>query len=303
MTDITIEIEQKEITLEFPNEASTITIGGGGGGASLNMGKRAFSTTITEPPASQTIRLNHATPASATEVYVDDEDNDAVNWGGKLVDVTIGSWLKIGVDEDNQWHFKVTAISDETDYVKYGIDNTKTVVKGTVSNAAEVLLVIDMATVDAVGSVFGRTGAVAAVSGDYDADEIDETNKEFLNKTDDTQVIAKNKRFSGQARSTPAANKAYGATPIFDMNDGNYQKMILTGNVTSLAILNEQNGSAYVIILELDGSARTIATPDATWGTKTDNSADFLETANAINTVNIMVDPDGKTRFTIETET
>jgi len=91
------------------------------------------------------------------------------------------------------------------------------------------------------------------------------------------------------------------------MNDGNMQKMILTGNVTSLALTNKVNGSSYRIILEQGGAGSyTIATPAASFGTVTDNSVDsgdFPTTVGSKIIYDITVEPDGDTFYSVETIT
>lgn len=96
----------------------------------------------------------------------------------------------------------------------------------------------------------------------------------------------------------------FSATPTFNLNDGNSQKMTLTGSVTSLTLSNKLNGGSYLIYLVQDSTGgRTIPNPDSTFGVKTDNSADFVTDANAVNLININVDADGITYYTIETYT
>ena len=134
-----------------------------------------------------------------------------------------------------------------------------------------------------------------------DSDDITEsTTKVFLDSSGE-QIIEGVKRFSSQARSTATGNTTFTATPVFDMNNGNYQKMILTGDVTSLTLSNKENGSAYVIVLQQDATGnRAIATPDATFGTRTKNSEEFSLDGDDKNIINVFVDPDGATAYSIE---
>ena len=109
--------------------------------------------------------------------------------------------------------------------------------------------------------------------------------------------------FGGQA-SGGVKIKSFSSTPIFDLNDGNIQEMTLTNNVTSLTLDHNVNGGSYLIYLIQDTTgSRTIPTPDSTWGNKTDNSANFVTSANAVNFINVNVRPNGTTYYTIETYT
>lgn len=97
---------------------------------------------------------------------------------------------------------------------------------------------------------------------------------------------------------------SFSSTPNFNLNNGNSQKMILTGNLTSLTLSNKLNGGSYLIYLVQDATgSRTIPTPDSTFGSETDNSADFKTDPNSVNMININVDADGITFYTIETYT
>jgi hypothetical protein len=94
------------------------------------------------------------------------------------------------------------------------------------------------------------------------------------------------------------------ATPTFDLNDGNVQKMIITANVTSLTISNKVNAGSYRIFLTQNATGGyTIPVPGASFGTKTDNAADLITAANDVNIIDITVDPDGTTFYSVETIT
>lgn len=110
-------------------------------------------------------------------------------------------------------------------------------------------------------------------------------------------------QFGGQANGGYSV-ESFSATKIFNLNNGVSQEMTLTGNVTSLTLSNKVNGGSYLIYLIEDGTGgRTIPTPDSTFGNKTDNSADFITTANAVNIINVNVRPNGTTYWTLETYT
>lgn len=123
------------------------------------------------------------------------------------------------------------------------------------------------------------------------------------------QTIAGIKTFSdnvlinGQARGGYSV-ETFSATKTFNLDNGNSQEMVITGNITSLTLSNKVNGGSYLIYLVENGTGGyTIPTPDSTFGSKTDNSADFVTTANAINMINVNVRPNGTTYYTIETYT
>ena len=74
-----------------------------------------FESGTSEPPSSGRVRLNHATPASATRVYIHDTDRDGVNLDALLDLFAIGTIVKI-FREDSPRKFaiyRVTAASDD----------------------------------------------------------------------------------------------------------------------------------------------------------------------------------------------
>lgn len=110
--------------------------------------------------------------------------------------------------------------------------------------------------------------------------------------------------FKGQA-AVEGNTIAFSATPTFDFGiKGNVKKMIITANVTSLAISNELPSGNYTIFLTENGTGGyTIPEPGVSFGTKTKNSVPFTEfaiTANDVNIIQIMVDPDGNKFYSIE---
>lgn len=110
-------------------------------------------------------------------------------------------------------------------------------------------------------------------------------------------------KFAGQATGGHSI-ESFSATKTFNLDNGNSQEMTLTSNVTSLTLSNKVNGGSYLIYLIQDVTgSRTIPTPDSTFGNKTDNSADFVIDANAVNLINVNVRPDGTTYYTVETYT
>ncbi len=118
-----------------------------------------------------------------------------------------------------------------------------------------------------------------------------------------TLDVANNLKVNGQATGGDSTI-SFSATASFNFNNGNSNKMILTGNLTSLSVTQKVDGGSYLIYLKQDATGgRTIPTPDSSFGTKTDNSADFVTASNAVNIINVNVDPDGDTFYTVETIT
>lgn len=123
------------------------------------------------------------------------------------------------------------------------------------------------------------------------------------------QSVVSNVDFQGQVKGG-VGTVVFTATPTFNMNNGNVQKMQVTANITSLTLSNKINGSSYCIILKIAGSGSyTIPQPDSTFGTKTDNSVDdsvaswYPTTVGSKVIYSIIVDGDGETIYSIETIT
>ena len=119
----------------------------------------------------------------------------------------------------------------------------------------------------------------------------------------------KNKSWNGQVKGGDAT-VAFSATKTFSMDDGNIQSMPVTANITSLAISNEVNGSAYWIVLKIGGSGSyTIPEAAASFGTRTDNSIDdsaadwWPITVGSKIIYTIGVETNGETFYSIETIT
>ena len=97
---------------------------------------------------------------------------------------------------------------------------------------------------------------------------------------------------------------SFTATPTFDFDvKGNVKKMIVTSNVTSLTVSNELPSGSYRVFLTEDGTGgHTLPTPDSSWGTELDNSALFETGADAVNIIDLAVDPDGNKFYSINTK-
>lgn len=121
---------------------------------------------------------------------------------------------------------------------------------------------------------------------------------------DNSEIFEKNALFKKQA-TVQGATISFSATPTFNFDSGNVQKMIVTGTITSLSISNELNAGSYRIFLEIDSVASpAIPTADATFGAMTDNSVSApINSDNDVNIYDITVDPDGTTYYSIETIT
>ncbi len=115
-------------------------------------------------------------------------------------------------------------------------------------------------------------------------------------------TTSSNADFGGQVRGG-IEFQIFSATPTFNMNFGNVHEMTLTADVTSLSISNAVAGTGYVIYLKQDATGGwVIPTPDATFGTPTTNSvAAFLTGANNVNIIQVLIDPSGTARWTLET--
>ena len=108
--------------------------------------------------------------------------------------------------------------------------------------------------------------------------------------------------FNGQV-AVVGITISFTATPTFNLDSGNVQKMILTANVTTLTVSNELDSGSYRVYLTEDGTGgHTLPTPDSSWGDEMDNSAPFKTGANEINLIDIAVDPDGNKLFSVNTK-
>ena len=168
------------------------------------------------------------------------------------------------------------------------------------------------------GSVINiTTGGSGVPQIQSDWDQEDDTQKDYIkNKpeidnyldktTESDQSVISNVYFQGQVKGGVNTG-TFSATKTFDMNDGNVQKMVVTGNITSLTLSNKVNGSSYCIILKIGGSGNySIPQPDTTFGTRTDNSVDdskadwYPTTVGSKIIYSIIIDADGETIYSVE---
>ena len=135
----------------------------------------AFDSGTTATPGSGEVRINNASPASATEIYVSETDNNSVDVSSVLGLINLGSPLQIIKANDSTTFalFEVTSITDNGSDRTYGV--TALANNGTFVDTDIVRLTFSAkgdtgATGPAGGvdSFNGRTGVVVPASGDYD---------------------------------------------------------------------------------------------------------------------------------------
>jgi hypothetical protein len=104
-------------------------------------------------PGSGKLRFNHATPTSATKIFLDDETSDGVDLSTTLLDLGSSGYIRIqSVDDVGEWLYaKWTAITDDTGYFDIAI--TVLASKGTLDDTDDVLV-----TFDAKGASTGGGG-------------------------------------------------------------------------------------------------------------------------------------------------
>lgn len=135
------------------------------------------STTDSDPGAGK-VRWNHATPASATVLYIDDVDDDAADLSASLAGLNVGGFVYVQANSTSArrdvWQkWQVTSVAAASGYTKIGVtyqDGAGTVVAGetleltvqqpTPSPGADRNLVNSLA-------VSGGTAALDCSLGDY----------------------------------------------------------------------------------------------------------------------------------------
>lgn len=87
-----------------------------------------LSATSDADPGAGNVRWNHATPASATEIYISKTDADAGDIASQLLTVTLGGYLYLqsagagdAEDRDILQKWQVATVDDETGYVRVGV--------------------------------------------------------------------------------------------------------------------------------------------------------------------------------------
>lgn len=164
-------------------------IGGGGAGIAANW---TFDTSTTaSDPGAAGFRYNNATPASVTAVYVNVASNNTADFEVFISSLGSGDTIYIQqLDDDaNFIVFNVTSSVDNTGW--YTINGTiadSGTLPGNASNVGVNFGYTGAGAGASVTSVFGRTGAVVAVSGDYDASEITDLQKDVAAGNDNDQT-------------------------------------------------------------------------------------------------------------------
>lgn len=82
-----------------------------------------FDINTSAPPSSGTIRLNNATYASATTVWVHDSDRNGVDVSAILAQITTADYIRIYTEEDSTDYalYDVTSVTDSGAYYTLGI--------------------------------------------------------------------------------------------------------------------------------------------------------------------------------------
>ncbi len=118
-----------------------------------------FSTTTTSPPSSGELRLNNASPASTTEIYVHETDRNSQSVVGFLNQVAAGDQLNV-IRESDSAYFAMYTVSSIADN---GTDRTITVTAvangSSIPDASQVVL--SLTKKGAVGAT-GPTGPTGA---------------------------------------------------------------------------------------------------------------------------------------------
>ncbi len=170
---------------------------------------------------------------------------------------------------------------------------------------------IDLFTVSVVGNLIqaGGTinlynsrihGTIGGAAPNVVYKDVDTLNK--LITTD--QTVESNVLFKKQA-GVLGKTVTFATALVFDCDDGNMQRVLITSNITSLTVINAKPSHTYRFYLIQDsGGGNTIPTPNpATFGEATDNSATFITTGNGRNILDLTVDPVDFREFSIETHT
>jgi hypothetical protein len=125
-----------------------------------------LANTTDSDPGAGLIKFNNATPASATELYIDDSTSDGVDLSTLFASFGAAGFIKIqSVADAGEWAiFKWTATTDQTGYWKFAV--TPQASKGTLDDADAVLVEFDSG-----GSAAADASAITytpAVSADWD---------------------------------------------------------------------------------------------------------------------------------------
>jgi hypothetical protein len=113
-------------------------------------------------PGPGKLRFNHATPTSATKIFLDDETSDGVDMSTALLDIGSTGYIRIqSVDDVGEWLYaKWTAIVDDTGYFDIAI--TVLASKGTLDDTDAVLVTFDAKGSGGAGSAGRHAVYIAA---------------------------------------------------------------------------------------------------------------------------------------------
>jgi len=135
------------------------------------------------------------------------------------------------------------------------------------SNSGFISVIVDVGGAGGVTSVFGRTGAVVAQSGDYSAGQVSATGS--LGATVQAQLTE-------LAFKTPAA-VAGGATPALDFNTNPYQVLTLSVNAAPTMTL-PKGYIAYLEVVQPGGGTFTVTA----WPANVDWSGGLAPTLSTV---------------------
>lgn len=85
-----------------------------------------LSSTADADPGEGKVRFNHASPASATMLYIDDEDGDATGISAAWASLAVGGFVYVQGSADgparaNWQKWQVTSVTDAVGYAKVGV--------------------------------------------------------------------------------------------------------------------------------------------------------------------------------------
>jgi hypothetical protein len=116
-------------------------------GGSINIPAQRYTidtgSTADSDPGAGLLKFNHATPSSATAIYIDDSTNDSVDLSTFLASLGATGWIKIQSEDDaGEWMiFRWTAVTDDTGYFDFTVTHQAS--KGTLDDADDVLVSFD----------------------------------------------------------------------------------------------------------------------------------------------------------------
>lgn len=217
--------------LEYWNGSAWVAIGGAGGIAGIPM--TFFASTVDGDPGAGGIRLSHATPASATSLYVDDvESEDGTNIRdllaalGTYVGATVT--LRSKTANDNWIVYKVGGYTGASGYSKLTS-----------------LTVVDSSTTVTLSTTVGDTILSIDIGVPKDLDNQGLTNVRGIG-------------FAGEINNT-------GATPTIDFTTGDLQK--ITANANCAPTLVAPSGVRWVQVCFIqDSTPRTLTFPGSVLG-------------------------------------